>query len=91
MTLKLDKWDHMAKYYRGLIHFHFKDYKAAIKDLDHVEIHLGDKEKANVIYIRGMAKVHMKFPRSACRELEKAAKLGHKEAIIAVKKYCTKK
>ena len=91
MTLKLDKGDYMAKYYRGLIHFYLKNYKAAIKDLDYVEIHLGDKEKANVLYIRGMAKIHMKFPRSGCKELEEAAKLGHKEAVNAVKKYCPKK
>lgn len=95
-SLELDK-DPIAKYYRGVIHYHLGKYQAAIEDLDYTpgagmpEIHLGDRERAHLFYIRGMAKVRLKFPRSGCRDLKKAAKLEHEQAILAVEKYCPRR
>lgn len=95
-SLELDK-DPIARYYRGVIHYHLGKYHAAIEDLDYSpgagmpENHLGSQEQAHLFYIRGMAKVHLKFPRSGCRDLKKAAKLKYEQAIIAVEKYCSRK
>ena len=89
--------DPIARYYRGVIHYHQGKYHAAIEDLDYSpgagmpENYLGTQGQAHLFYIRGMAKVRLKFPRSGCRDLEKAAKLKHEQAIIAVEKYCSRR
>ena len=79
----------LALYNRGTLYGMQNEYEKALEDLNRsIAI---DSTNGNAYINRGLANYYLKNFDAACRDWQKAASMGFKQAQEAVDKYCKKK
>jgi len=71
---------------RANIYYKLQDYKAALKDCNvTIKYNVADYLTYN---LRGLTNVHLKDPKSACEDFQKAAQMGSQSAVKNLKNFC---
>ena len=75
-----------AYYYKAFIQHSLKNYEEALINYDLAVRY--DPNYGIAFYNRGLLKMAMKNKEGACGDFSASLKLNHKEALMAIKKYC---